>query len=83
MKVRACHVSNSSCASFVADTYYLSKYEINHILNYENSKGEEYTDSWDIEKIENKIYGTTIMDNGDLAKYLGVELANKLHWESF
>ena len=82
MKRRTGFVSNSSSASFVVALSVLSDLEKEKILGY--TSDDEFTDSWSIVLEEPKgiIRGFTIIDNGDLMRYLGPELSDKLTVDS-
>ena len=82
MKRRIGFVSNSSSASFVVALSVLNDLEKEKILGY--TSNDEFTDSWEIYLMEEKgiIRGVTIIDNGDLERYLGTELLYKLTIDS-
>lgn len=86
MKIRNGFVSNSSSSSFVVALSMLSEDEKQKILDYvpfSNEETEDYRDHWSIRVDEKRdvMYGFTIMDNGDLSKYLGEELNSKFVFE--
>jgi hypothetical protein len=90
MKIRLGFVSNSSSASFVVALSILTDKEKRRILDYENwARATDprgiLRDSWDISEISNKdiIIGNTIMDNDDLANYLGEDLYSKMTFSSY
>ena len=81
MKIRLGFVSNSSSASFIVVLSKLTEDQQKIILNYQNhsdmsydfdNKDFKYHDGWNIRKNEEigTIQGFTVMDNGDLDKYL-------------
>jgi hypothetical protein len=67
MKIRTNFVSNSSSASFILDRYYLSEKELNKLLDYCKY---ECKDFWELEKRKDTLEGFTLMDNGDLFKWI-------------
>jgi hypothetical protein len=87
MKIRNGFVSNSSSSSFVVALSVLTEKERRKILDYEKVSDEnsdnDYRDNWSIRVDEYRgvISGFTMMNNGDLSKYLGEELNGKFIYE--
>lgn len=76
MKIRSGFVSNSSSASFIIEKKDLDNEQIaaikDHITFSHDHKvlDADYVDSWDIVETEEKILGSTTMDNFPMWKFL-------------
>jgi hypothetical protein len=76
MKTRQGFVSNSSSASFVVSRSALTELQIALIKNHAKAakilfptKHHDF-DAWEITDNGSEIYGSTIMDNGDMGQFL-------------
>jgi len=82
MKARTGFVSNSSSSSFVIDRDYVSKKQLDKIVNHIDVSKELETeddefgwyndqeDAWTIETTDTEIRGDTHMDNFDMTHFL-------------
>lgn len=86
MKIRQGFVSNSSSSSFVINKECLSPKQIKQIYKHQTS-GLDFalTDYWSITEDEYRLYGSTIMDNFDMAEFLEIIGVNSkdIQWEHF
>lgn len=82
MKIRTGFVSNSSSASFIIDTYFISGYQLMEIKKYiEDPK--KNTDEWSLHENGSRLEGFTICDNEGFRKFLQeINVSdNAIEWE--
>jgi hypothetical protein len=70
MKIRQGFVSNSSSSSFIIKKEYLSKLQIDAIVNHRDLHPAAKHDYWDIAIDDEEICGSTHIDNFDMRSYL-------------
>ena len=71
MKIRNGFVSNSSSSSFALDRYYVSQHQLDELVKYNDSLGEN---KWDMYVDGKEISCNTYMDNVDLEDFVKSEL---------
>jgi hypothetical protein len=90
MKIRTGFISNSSNSSFIINKKYLTKEQIDKIINHMNYSNTmnldvgccNENDAWIIHDNEEEINGYTSMDNFDMHVFLdAIDVpSNKIEW---